>query len=57
MLRKALAETLRDQDFLRDAGKANLEIAPATGEAIEQSIQRLFKTDAKVVAELKEILK
>jgi len=57
MLRKALAETLRDHDFLRDAGKANLEIAPATGEAIEQSIQRLFKTDAKVVAELKEILK
>jgi len=56
-LRKALADTLKDPDFLHDAGKANLEIAHASGEEIEQSIQRLFKTDPKVVAQLKEILK
>lgn len=57
MLRKALADTLNDADFLRDAGKANLEIAHASGEEIEQSIEKLFKTDPKVVAQLKEILK
>jgi tripartite-type tricarboxylate transporter receptor subunit TctC len=57
ILRKALSETLKDPDFLKDAGKANLEIAPASGDEIEQSIRSLFKSDPKVVAQLKEILK
>jgi tripartite-type tricarboxylate transporter receptor subunit TctC len=57
ILRKALSETLRDQEFLNDARKANLEIAPASGEEIEQSIRDLFKTDPKVVARLKETIK
>src|SRR5499427_3951369 len=57
ILRRALLETVKDPDFLAEAGKANLEIAPASGEEIEQSIRDLFKTDPKVVAKLKEILK
>src|SRR5215468_5081228 len=57
VLRRALLETVKDPDFLAEAGKANLEIAPASGEEIEQSIRDLFKTDPKVVAKLKEILK
>jgi tripartite-type tricarboxylate transporter receptor subunit TctC len=57
ILRRALLETVKDPDFLSDAGKANLEIAPASGEEIEQNIRELFKTDPKVVAKLKEILK
>jgi tripartite-type tricarboxylate transporter receptor subunit TctC len=57
ILRRALLETVKDPDFLTDAGRANLEIAPASGEEIEQSIRDLFKTDPKVVAKLKEILK
>jgi tripartite-type tricarboxylate transporter receptor subunit TctC len=57
VLRKALSETVKDQEFLNDAAKANLEIAPASGEEIEQSIQRLFNTDPKIVAKLKDILK
>jgi tripartite-type tricarboxylate transporter receptor subunit TctC len=56
-LRRALLQTLKDGDFLRDAGKANLEIAPAAGEEIEKSIRELFQTPAPVVARLKEILK
>src|SRR5918999_6199600 len=54
-LRKALSDTLKDQDLLNDAAKANLEITPASGEQIEQSIRDLFKTDPKVVAKLKEV--
>ena len=57
VLRRALLETVKDPDFLAEAKKANLEIAPASGEEIEQSIRNLFKTDPKVVAKLKEILK
>jgi tripartite-type tricarboxylate transporter receptor subunit TctC len=57
ILRKAFLQTVKDPDFLNDAGKANLEIAPASGEEVEQAIQRMFKTDPRVVAQLKEILK
>jgi hypothetical protein len=42
---------------LAEAGKANLEIAPASGEEVEQSIKKLFSTPAMVVAKLKEVLK
>ena len=57
VLRRALLETVKDPDFLAETGKANLEIAPASGEEIEHNIRELFKTDLKVVAKLKEVLK
>ena len=57
ILRSAFLQAVKDSDFLNDAGKANLEIAPASGEEIEQSIQNLFKTPAAVVAKLREVLK
>jgi len=50
-------QTTSDAEFLSDAGKANLEIAPASGEEIDKSIQQLFQTPPAVVAKLKEILK
>ena len=57
ILRKAFSQAVKDPDFLSDAGKANLEIAPASGEEIEKAIQSLFKTPPEVVAKLKELLK
>jgi tripartite-type tricarboxylate transporter receptor subunit TctC len=57
LLRKAFSQAVKDPDFLNDAGKANLEIAPASGEEIEQSIQNMFKTPSAVVAKLKDVLK
>jgi tripartite-type tricarboxylate transporter receptor subunit TctC len=57
ILRKAFLQAVKDPDFLIDAGKANLEIAPAAGEEIEQSIGSLFKTPPAVVAKLKEVIK
>ncbi|HKY09227.1 MAG TPA: tripartite tricarboxylate transporter substrate-binding protein [Candidatus Binatia bacterium] len=57
ILRKAFSQAVKDQDFLADAGKANLEIAPASGEEIEKAIHSLFKTPPEVVAKLKELLK
>jgi tripartite-type tricarboxylate transporter receptor subunit TctC len=57
LLRKAFSQAVKDPEFLNDAAKANLEIAPASGEEIEQSIQSLFKTRPAVVAKLKEVLK
>ena len=57
VLRKAFTETVKDREFLAEAVKANLEIAPESGEEIEQAIQKMFKTPAPIVAKLKEILK
>ena len=57
VLRQAFSQTVKDPDFLNDAGKANLEIAPASGEEIEQAIHKLFATPPAVVAKLKEVLK
>jgi tripartite-type tricarboxylate transporter receptor subunit TctC len=57
VLRGAFLQTVKDPDFLADAGKANLEIAPASGEEIEKAIHSLFKTPPTVVAKLKEILR
>ena len=57
ILRRAFSQTMKDTDFLNDAAKANLEIAPASGEEIEQHIQQMFKTEPKIVAKLKETLK
>ena len=57
VLRQAFLRTTKDVDFLSDSGKANLEIAPASGEEIDKSIQQLFQTPPAVVAKLKEILK
>ena len=57
ILRKAFSDTVKDKDFLNDAGKANLEIAPFSGEEVERNIETLFKTPPAVVAKLKEVIK
>ena len=57
ILRKAFLQTVKDPDYLHDASKANLEIAPTAGEETEQLIQNMFTTPPAVVAKLKEVLK
>jgi tripartite-type tricarboxylate transporter receptor subunit TctC len=57
VLRRAFLQTLKDQEFLADAAKANLEIVPAPGEEIAQLIEQMFKAPPAVVAKLKEVLK
>jgi tripartite-type tricarboxylate transporter receptor subunit TctC len=57
ILRRAFMQTVKDPDLLNDANKANLEIAPASGEEVAQSIEKMFNTPPAVVAKLKEVLK
>lgn len=56
-LRKAFADTMKDVEFLADTKKSRLGIDPMSGEELGQTIVRLFKTPASVVAKLKEVLK
>jgi tripartite-type tricarboxylate transporter receptor subunit TctC len=56
MLRKSFLDTLKDPEFLADATKSSLTIAPVSGEEIEQIVSGLFKLDAAMVAKLKSVL-
>ena len=56
-LRKGLADTYKDPEFLADAKKARLDMAPLTGEEMKKIVDRTYQLDKKLVAKLKEILK
>jgi tripartite-type tricarboxylate transporter receptor subunit TctC len=57
ILRKALADTYKDPEFLADAKKARLDMAPLSGEELEKIVERTYNLDKNLVAKLKEILK
>jgi tripartite-type tricarboxylate transporter receptor subunit TctC len=57
ILRKAFMETVKDPELLAEAGKANLEINPGSGEELERNVKELLRLDPSVAARLKEILK
>jgi tripartite-type tricarboxylate transporter receptor subunit TctC len=50
ILRKAFQDTMRDDEFLAEAQKANLDIDPATHEQVEQLIAQ-FADYPKAVIE------
>lgn len=56
ILRKALAETLKDQEFLADVNKLNFAVDPISGEELEGIIHGLFRMKPEILAKLKEIL-
>ena len=57
LLRTAFNETMKDAEFLADAKKSRLDTDPLTGEEIEKIVAQLFKMDASLINQLKEILK
>jgi len=57
ILRKAFMEAVKDPELLNEAGKANLEINPGSGEDLERNVKALLRLEPSLVARLKEILK
>jgi len=57
ILRKALADTLKDPEFLADAQKARLDLNPLSGEEMEKVVARTYGLEKTLVEKLKEILK
>jgi hypothetical protein len=57
ILRKAFMETVKDPELLNEAGKANLEINPGSGEELDQNVRELLRLEPAVVERLKDILK
>jgi tripartite-type tricarboxylate transporter receptor subunit TctC len=56
-LRMAFLETMRDPDFLAETQKAQLEVNPVSGEAVERLIAELFDTPPEIVAKAAAALK
>jgi len=55
-LTRAFAATMRDPEFLADAGRSNLIINPTRGQELEQIVAGFAKMSPDVLAKLKEIL-
>lgn len=56
ILRKAFDATMRDPEFLAEAGRSNIIINPTRGEELEEIVSGFEKLLADVLAQLKEIL-
>jgi hypothetical protein len=56
-LRKGLADTYKDPEFIADAQKARLDMAPLSGEELERVVDRTYKLDKNLITKLKDILK
>lgn len=56
ILQKALQETVKDNDFIAEADKAKIGLAPVTADDMRKTVEGIFKLDAGLLAKLKTIL-
>jgi tripartite-type tricarboxylate transporter receptor subunit TctC len=56
ILQKALQETAKDKDFIAEAEKAKLGLAPVTAQDMKSTVDGIFKLNADILAKLKTIL-
>ena len=56
-LRDAFMATMKDPAFLAEADKAQLEITPISGEAVQKLVSEIYSTPPEVVKKAAELLK
>ena len=56
ILRKAFMDTMADKEFLADADKAQFEITPISGEAIQKLVKEAYETPPAVAKRVVELL-
>lgn len=56
ILRNAFNATMKDAEFVAEMKKSRLEINPLTGSEMDAIVKKLFATDAKTVAKIREVL-
>jgi tripartite-type tricarboxylate transporter receptor subunit TctC len=56
-LQQAFMDTMKDKDFLAEADKAQFEITPVSGEAIERLVAEAHKTPPEVAAKAGQLVK
>ena len=57
ILRAAFAATLQDKDFLADAERTRIDVAPSSGERVQQLVEALYATPKATVERAKELIK
>src|SRR5258706_4050495 len=57
ILRRAFDATMQDANFLAEAKKSNIEIAPIGGRELQTLVADIYRTPANVVAKTKAIVK
>ncbi len=56
-LRKAFMDTMKDKEFLAEANKAQLEITPVEGDAVQKLVAEIYQTPPAVVKKAVELLR
>lgn len=57
ILRKAFDDVVRDTQFLADAAKSRLQLAPASGKQVQDVVAKFFATPVALVERAKEAMK
>jgi hypothetical protein len=55
-LRKAFMDTMKDGEFLAEAGKLKLEINPVSGDAVQRIVQEVYRTPKPVAAAVADMI-
>ena len=56
ILREAFDKTFKDPEFLEDAKKSRIDIAPSSGQAVQDLVARIFSSPPDVVERAKRII-
>ena len=56
-LRKAVLDTMADKDFLADAERTRIDIAPSPGERVQQLVEQLYAMPKTAVERAKDLIK
>ena len=57
ILRAAFAATLNDKDFLADAERTRIDVAPSAGERVQQLVEQLYAMPKATAERAKELIK
>jgi tripartite-type tricarboxylate transporter receptor subunit TctC len=57
ILRAAFAATMQDKDFLADAERTRIDVAPSSGERVQQLVEQLYATPRATVERAKDLIK
>ena len=57
LLRKAFMDTMKDKDFLAEAGKLKLEITPVSGERVQDVVAEVYRTPPDVLKKAVDAMK
>src|SRR5262249_4111275 len=56
LLRRAFDATMPGSEFLADAAKIHADVAPSTGEDVQQLVGRIYATPRPVIERVKKLL-